>query len=516
MAGMFYSLKEAAQKLGVTEDQVKQLAKEDKLREFRDGSNLLFKIEEVDALLAEGIGAGTDNLDLQELTAEEPAGEAVGDTAAAVPSESLDDDIFKLDEETPALEGIGTGDEAADLDLLAGLEEEEPAAATEPKAEEPSGIELEEPQAAAPESPAQAQEEKAPEAEEISEIQLEEPQAPAPAAAEEDLLLAEELSQPAGKEEEEPLLSEEPAPPAGEEEEEPLVTDEAEGSSEEISLAPESGILSGGSDITDMDTALTGQGVNVLGETDTDYNVTEDSLAETAGPAADAGTSAEASLEEIEEDVNLDSFGSGSGLLDLSLQADDTSLGGILDEIYTSEGGEGEGTPAEGEPAEAGAEIGEGASFDEITAEAEHAPAAEEEMAVPEPVGVMPTALAPAYAEAAPDTQSNILGMLLFLPMIALLYTAIVAICANQQVPFVPSILTAIKSLIWYVMGGGVVLALIVFAISFTAGREKAPKAAKPAKAEKAKKEKAPKPEKAAKKGFSLFGKKGKGAAGTT
>ena len=106
-----------------------------------------------------------------------------------------------------------------------------------------------------------------------------------------------------------------------------------------------------------MDTALTGEGVNVLGETDTDYNVTEDSMAETAGPAASAGTSAgtgaEASLEEIEDDVNLDSFGSGSGLLDLSLQADDTSLGGILDEIYTAEGGEGDATPAEGEPAEA-------------------------------------------------------------------------------------------------------------------------------------------------------------------
>ena len=87
MAGMFYSLKEAAQRLGVTEDQVKQLAKENKLREFRDGSNLLFKIEEVNALLAEGIGVGTDNLDLQELTAEEPAGEAVGDTAATSLSE---------------------------------------------------------------------------------------------------------------------------------------------------------------------------------------------------------------------------------------------------------------------------------------------------------------------------------------------------------------------------------------------------------------------------------------------
>ena len=45
--------------------------------------------------------------------------------------------------------------------------------------------------------------------------------------------------------------------------------------------------------------------------------------------------------------MNLDSFGSGSGLLDLSLQADDTSLGGILDEIYTTED---EGA----EPAEAG------------------------------------------------------------------------------------------------------------------------------------------------------------------
>ena len=54
MAGMFYSLKETAQRLGKTEDQVKQLAKDGKLREFRDGSNLLFKIEEVNALLEGG------------------------------------------------------------------------------------------------------------------------------------------------------------------------------------------------------------------------------------------------------------------------------------------------------------------------------------------------------------------------------------------------------------------------------------------------------------------------------
>jgi hypothetical protein len=214
--------------------------------------------------------------------------------------------------------------------------------------------------------------------------------------------------------------------------------------------------------------------------------------------------------------VHIDSFGSGSGLLDLSLQADDTSLGGILDEIYTAEGGEGDATPAEGEPAEVGAEAGEASPFDDLTAEAEHG-APEGEMGVPEAVAVMPIAMAPAYAEMAPDAQSNILGMLLFLPMIALLYTTIVAVSAMRNV--MPSILASVQGLIWYIMGGGVVLALVVVGISFTAGREKAPTAAKPAKekvkAEKSKKVKAekPAPEESAKpakekKGFSLFGKK--------
>jgi len=42
------------------------------------------------------------------------------------------------------------------------------------------------------------------------------------------------------------------------------------------------------------------------------------------------------------DDPNFDSFGSGSGLLDLSLQLDETSLGGILDEIYAPEEQRGE------------------------------------------------------------------------------------------------------------------------------------------------------------------------------
>jgi len=467
MAGMFYSLKEAAQKLGIGEDQVKQLAKDGKLREFRDGSNLLFKIEEVNALVAEGVDLSAGEL---ELSAEEPAAEALDDTAAVAQGESVEEDIFRLDEEAaPAVEAA-EGSEASDLDLIPELEDSQ-AAETEPQAQE-----------------------------EAPEIEVE-ASATSESTAEEDLLLAEGLSEPAAEEPEQPIAEEAEGSTAA-------------GSSEEISLAQESGVLAEGSDISDMDTALTGEGVNVLGETDTDYDVTEDSMAETAGPAAEAGTSAEASLEEIEDDVNLDSFGSGSGLLDLSLQADDTSLGGILDEIYTAEGGEGEATPAEGEPAEAeaGAEAGEGPAFEDLGAEAEHAPG-EEEAAVPEPVAVMSAAMMPAYAEALPDAQSNILGTLLFLPMLALLYMAIVTAAAWRNV--MPTILTSVQGLMLYIMIGGIVLAFAVFGISFTAGREKAPKVAKPAKDKKAKFEKprkavaeeSAKPAKE-KKGFSLFGKK--------
>ncbi len=171
------------------------------------------------------------------------------------------------------------------------------------------------------------------EVEATSELGLAPEDAPTDAAAtgEDDLLLLTNEQQP----EEEPAEADAATDASGD-----MLTDDLSGTGEEISLAGESGVLASGSDITDMDTAISSaEGVNVLGESSTDFNVTEDSMAETAvGPA---GSDAEASLEEIEDDVNLDNFGSGSGLLDLSLQADDTSLGGILDEIYTSEGGEG-------------------------------------------------------------------------------------------------------------------------------------------------------------------------------
>jgi len=431
MAGMFYSLKETAQKLGLTEDAVKQLAEDGKLREFRDGSNLLFKIDEVNALLAEspemdmdlGLEPDEGGASTQELLGLEPVAE---EAAEQEPSFGLD--LEAVPEEAPAPEGTADlqlsadAEATSDLELSADLTAEEPAEAS---------------------------------------------------SAEEDFMVGMGA-------EEEPL-----AGPADEE--------------SEIGLAPESGILDSDSDITDMDTTLASEGIDVLGKSDADYEVTDDSLAETVGPA---GTTGEASLEEIEEDVNLDSFGSGSGLLDLSLQADDTSLGGILDEIYTAEGGE-EGAPAAGETD----------MVEDITAEAEHA-ATEEDMAAHEVMVAAPLAITPAFAEVAPDTQSNMLGMLLFLPLLALLYAAIVVVAAQRDV--MPSILQSIQGFVWYIVGGAAFIAIAVSAAALLSGREKAPKAPKAAKAKKekapkekkAKAEKAPKAEKPKKEKKPLFGKK--------
>ena len=335
MAGMFYSLQEAAEKLNKTEDELKQIVKEGKLREFRDGPNLLFKVEEVEALLS-------------------------GSSITESPEEAAP--------ETPK------------------------------------------PEASAPETP--------------------KPKAPAPS--------------------------------------------ELAADSSEILLAPESGAPVAPSELTDADTALTGEGISVLGETDRDYQITDDTMAETAIPTGTAGTTPEVPLEEIEEDVNLDSFGSGSGLLDLSLQADDTSLGGILDEIYTAEG-EGQ-EPAEVEPGPAAA----------VAEEAEQM-VPEEAIAEPQPSPEMP-ALARPYIEAAPDTQSNILGMLLFLPLVIVLYTTVVAWAGLKEV--MPSILSAVQNLIWFIMAGAGVLSLLVVGAAFLLTGERSTEPKKQKKPKKPKKQK--------------------------
>ena len=388
---MFYSMQEAAEKLNKTEEELQQLVAEGKLREFRDGPNVLFKVEEVEALIS----------DVDVIEPEEgPEGEAPESESAIL-------DISKpetSEEEIPAEEMKEPEIDVSDIPELEAVD---------------TGI---------------------------SEAPITEPEAEAP-----------EIEEP-----------------------EALKASEDTMGTEEILLAPETGAPVMPSDLTDADTALTGMGTSVLGETDQDYDITDDTLAETAVPTGTGttGTTPEVPLEEIEEDVNLDSFGSGSGLLDLSLQADDTSLGGILDEIYTAEG---EGQEPAAEPPESG-------SAAAMAAEAEQV-APEEEMAVPQAVPEV-SALATPLIEVPPDAQSNTLGMLLFLPLIIVIYTTIIAFAGFKGV--IPSILGTAQSFIWYIMGGAAVVTALVVGAAFLLTGERTKKEKKP-KAKKAKKPKEPK-----------------------
>jgi hypothetical protein len=66
MAKMFYTLDEAKAALGKNEEEIKQFAREGRLREFRDGPRLMFKADQVEALKAElgGGGMPRDQVDL--------------------------------------------------------------------------------------------------------------------------------------------------------------------------------------------------------------------------------------------------------------------------------------------------------------------------------------------------------------------------------------------------------------------------------------------------------------------
>lgn len=424
MAGMFYSLQEAAEKLNLSEEQIKEFVQEGKLREFRDGPNLLFKVDEVEALIPQ----------IEVPEAEE---------------EPVELDLSMPEAEEPQAAEFDVPDEGTEVEL------EIPDEGTE--------VELEAPEPEAEVSVPETLDEQPIDLEDISDLEaLSEDEVPSLEDIEAEMAEVPEAEEVTP--EEEPEL------------EVPKASETA--SDSEILLAPETGSPLMSNDLTDADTALTGLGTSVLGETDQDYAITDDTMAETSVPMGTGGTTPEVPLEEIEGDVNLDSFGSGSGLLDLSLQADDTSLGGILDEIYT----------ADDEGKDLG--VAEGDSAAAMAAEADQM-VPEEEFAVA-PAGPEMAAIAQPMIELAPDSQSNTLGMLLFLPLAVVIYTTVVAVSGKMQV--MPSILKPIQAFIWYIMGGAALVAglVVVAAFMFTGEHSAAPKAKKEKKV-KVKKEKKPK-----------------------
>jgi len=455
MAGMFYSLQEAADKLGMTEDEIKQLATEGKLREFRDGSNIMFKIDEVDALMTSDESEQSEDLDLALEATVEPEGldelvdlepveevEEVADDLLLEPVEEAEsDELASLEEDALTLESVSESEDAADLDedldALLGFSDED-----------------------------------------------EVPQETADVDEDLDLLLSDESDELGLVESGLDMDAFEDAADLGVDlSDTQAVAGEPGLEDEDILLAAEPGTLADGThDLTGMDTAMSGEdGINLLGETDGDFKLTDDTMAETL---AGLGATGETSLEEIEDDLSLDSFGSGSGLLDLSLQADDTSLGGILDEIYTSDGDE--GSPSDDDPGSAEDVMGESETLpvdDGMSAEEAYVPA-------------MPMAVSAAQAPA--DSSSRMLGGLLFIPLFMMLYTSIITISGMNG--NVPSVLSVVKPWIWYILGGLIVVAIIISAVAMTkSDGPKAPRAKKAKKAKAAKKQKAPKAKKAKK-----------------
>lgn len=86
MAKMFYTIEEAAQRLGVSEDQIKNMAAAGRLQQFRDRDKLMFKRDQVD-MIAASAGTAADEsgspIPLQDSKADTDAIDLKADSGAA-------------------------------------------------------------------------------------------------------------------------------------------------------------------------------------------------------------------------------------------------------------------------------------------------------------------------------------------------------------------------------------------------------------------------------------------------
>jgi len=182
------------------------------------------------------------------------------------------------------------------------------------------------------------------------------------------------------------------------------------------------------------DTVITSVGISVFDDEDLEIDV--DPMAKTQIAPS------------LEDQISLEGAGSGSGLLDLTRESDDTSLGAeLLDEIYPGESetlaAEGPETPAVAAPS------------------AEMAPPAYPEAAYAAPVEVVePDATAPAFAG---------------LTIIALIVLVVLGIAAAAGVREVqPAFLTSIEQNLTIFVIGTVIVALLVLVVGMLLGKQAA------------------------------------------
>lgn len=457
MAGMFYSLQEVAAKLSKTEDEIRDMVKAGQLREFRDGANLLFKMDDVEKLFSESFDLEGDDLAVSDDTGanEVLAGSDDIDLDDSVEADTSSDDELLLSDDADVSEGaesdaggmmdlssLGLGDDSEEDDLLADIMPGGEAGSEEPTAADAGdGVD------------------------DLMDLGLDDEPAVEPAgdeAGDFDIFA-----------DDEPAEAELELTP-----DDDNTTEDSDGL-DDILLPEET--TSGSLDALNADTAIIDSGLDLAGSG-------LDAIPGGFGDDDSLGGGLESSALFGDEggegdDLSLDTFGSG-GLLDLSLQADDTSLGGILDEIYTSED----------QPAGGGAEGLEGGIGGGIE---------DEPMLADSPVS-MPmggSALRPVYAEAAPTTGSNAIGVSLFIPLIAVIFTIIAAASGMNHVKI--NIFDAVNkpgpmniNIFWFIVGIGAVVSLAIAGVGSMMGGSSKPKEKKAKKTKAAKKGKTAKPKK--------------------
>ncbi len=236
-------------------------------------------------------------------------------------------------------------------------------------------------------------------------------------------------------------------------------------------------------DLTMGDTNVGTVGINILTGTEDAFKLTEDTKAETQ--SVDAAEIEE--IESLDADANMESFGSGSGLLDLSLQADDTSLGAVLDDILPT-GAEDGAADAGNLPTE---DIGLVEETEDLLAEpvmADQSPMAQEPaVAASAPQAVMPMGVVQV------DPRTNLFGIAMFLPLAAIILLGIIITAVMQDVR--PSLLNMLiekqiiegVGLFWVILGALAVIAVLFCLFASLGGGSGKPKAAKVKKAKKEK-----------------------------
>ncbi|MCP4709556.1 MAG: helix-turn-helix domain-containing protein [Planctomycetes bacterium] len=223
---------------------------------------------------------------------------------------------------------------------------------------------------------------------------------------------------------------------------------------DQINLEDSADILGGDKD----DTVITSHGTNALTESG---EIAGDPLAEAPG--------------DLEDQIDLDSSSSGSGLLDLSREADDTSLGAeLLEEIYP--------------------DAAEGAIETQVPGGLDMAPEGDSMMAAEIQAPPVADYIQPIVMD---DPTSGPFGAMLVVPLIMLVMLAFVATAAHAGVR--PQFLDSILDYIWIVVGGAAGLSILFVVVGLAMvnkssgpakAAEKKPKEKKAKKAKKAKKEK--------------------------